>query len=114
RTPLGPWAWDQMRRGLAETTSRAEASRGLECERAARLLLPVVSQIWDAAPLQGKLRTHPMTRKWSTLQAKPAADEMDGSGRVQAGYPDVVGRTVEKASGELREAVADGPVLFRG
>jgi hypothetical protein len=39
-----------MRRGLAETTSRVETSRGLEREKAARLLLPVVSRIWDAAP----------------------------------------------------------------
>jgi len=39
-----------MRRGLAETTSRVETSRGLEREKATRLLLPVVSRIWDAAP----------------------------------------------------------------
>jgi hypothetical protein len=48
-----------------------------------------------------------MTRKWSTLQTNSAADETEGSGPLQAGYPDVVGPTVEKASGELREAVAD-------
>src|SRR5690242_7685376 len=59
---------------FAETTSRVETSRGLEREKAVRLLLPVVSQIWDAAPLKGKLRTHPMTRKWSRRWRKPQAN----------------------------------------
>jgi hypothetical protein len=47
-------------------------------------------------------------------QSQPR-DEMDGPGALQARYSDVAGRKFTPiASSELREAVADRPVLFRG
>src|SRR3954462_7268625 len=58
-------------------------------------------------------------------QTKPARDEMDSSGPVQARHSNVAGRLAPGAgrrcgkltllaSSELRKAVADRPILFRG